>query len=115
MIRGIGTDIVQISRLKDTLIHKILTRKEIELYNSFQSSERKKEFYAGRFAAKEAIIKAITSPELIISFQDITILPDIHGKPIVDCLKAKGVQLLLSISHERDYAVAFCVCETLNL
>ena len=65
MITGIGTDIVRIQRLTDPLIKKILSESEFRMYLSF-SSEKEKEFAAGRFAAKEALIKASGSFILLI-------------------------------------------------
>jgi len=71
MIAGIGTDIVRIQRLTDPLIKKILSESEFKIYLSFSSEKRKKEFAAGRFAAKEALIKASGS---FIPFDQIEVL-----------------------------------------
>jgi holo-[acyl-carrier protein] synthase len=109
MIKGIGTDIVQIDRIETTVAKRILTEKEQAIYAAFSLSKRQREWLAGRFAAKEAVIKALSIETNIIGLRDIEILSDEHGKPIVTCVKAGNLQIDVSIAHERDYAVAFCV------
>jgi len=81
--------------------------------------ERKNPFpsLSARFAAKEALIKAVDTR--IFSFTDMEILNDAHGKPIVRTSgKLAGFFLehslrvpYVSLSHEREYAVAFVVIE----
>jgi holo-[acyl-carrier protein] synthase len=115
MIIGIGTDIIKVSRVQEKLASKILTKEEISLYEAFNSESRKQEFLAGRFAAKEAVIKALTSPDQIITLQDIIILPNAHGKPHVLVCKMTDITIHISISHEKDYAIAFCIAESLTL
>ena len=116
MIKGIGTDIIEISRIQKNLtlhgqkfLDKIFTCEEQEYCNRFQESSRP---YAGRFAAKEAIVKALgTGFREGITWLDIEILPDVHGKPVA-CLSERLLerfndpQVLLSISHCREYATA---------
>ena len=112
----IGTDIVEIERIKNSIdkyglkfIEKIFTSREIKYC---QNKENCYPHFAGRFAAKEAIKKAIFSSKLInqIDFKSIEIVNDSHGVPIVKmnkALKIKNPQL--SISHEKKYAVAFAL------
>ena len=112
----IGTDIVEIERIKNSIdkyglkfIEKIYTPREIKYC---QNKENCYPHFAGRFAAKEAIKKAIFSSKLInqIDFKSIEIVNDSHGVPIVKmnkALKIKNPQL--SISHEKKYAVAFAL------
>ncbi len=64
MIQGIGTDIISINRIaqlknKEAFIKKILSQQEIAVYETFKSPKRQQEFLAGRFAAKEALYKAL--------------------------------------------------------
>ena len=113
-----GTDIIEISRIKesienlgDTFKNKIYTEKEIEYCESKKNA--KYQHYAGRFAVKEAIFKAIS--ELLddkyeISWKDAEILNDIQGKPRVS-FKTKKIQqkienIDISISHCKEYAIA---------
>ncbi|XMB66860.1 holo-ACP synthase [Mycoplasmatota bacterium zrk1] len=111
MIYGIGTDLIEIKRIKDNynekFIKRILTTNEIDILNSFKSEKRKIEFLAGRFAAKEAFSKAIGTGIGDISFLDIEIVSK-KGKPICEYLDYK---IHLTISHTIDYAVAFVVLE----
>ena len=123
MIKGIGTDILQISRMADALIRtpklpqRILTAKE---YDQFLASPEATRFMAKRFAAKEAVVKALgTGIGRGVSWQHITITKDDFGKPLVvltDGAKARAESLtvtdiLLSYSDEKDYVVAFALAQ----
>jgi holo-[acyl-carrier protein] synthase len=100
MIFGIGTDIVQISRIQNSLdrygerfARRILGGEELV---DFQRTLHPARFLARRFAAKEAVVKAYgTGFTQGITFQDIVVSHDAAGKP------------LLVLSGEREYAVAF--------
>lgn len=105
----VGIDIVKLSRLdnvKEGFVLHVLSRKEIEIYNSYTDS-RKKEYLGGRFAAKEAIIKCLSGIE-IPNMNDIVILNNEVGKPIVTY---KDYKIEVSISHEDEYAVAIAIME----
>ncbi len=113
-IYGIGTDIIEISRIRDAINRtssfkrKVYTEKEIEYI------EKKKEpyaSYAGRFAAKEAVSKALGTGVRGFSLSDVEILNDELGKPNVilynEILKhTKDLKIQISISHSREYAVS---------
>ncbi|MBM6839885.1 holo-ACP synthase, partial [Clostridium saudiense] len=87
MILGVGTDIIEIERIKKAIertpkfLEKTFTEKEIEL---FKSKAMKVESIAGNFAAKEAISKAIGTGFRGFSLNDLEILRDELGKPIVN-------------------------------
>ena len=107
MIVGIGCDIVEIDRIKDKqeeLSKRILTKAEYSLYKSY-TDDRGLEFLAGRFAAKEAIFKACNETELI---SNIEVLQGVNGEPICNW---KDYQIHISIAHEKNYALAYAVCE----
>ncbi|GFI41826.1 holo-ACP synthase [Thomasclavelia cocleata] len=109
MIKGIGCDIVDLSRLdinNDSLALKILTAKEFEIFKNKKTFKQKKEFLGGRFAGKEAFFKAIGIEKGLNSFQDIEILNDINGKPYLNYSKS-----FISLAHENNYAVAYVVIE----
>jgi holo-[acyl-carrier protein] synthase len=110
MIKGIGTDIVAIDRisLEDAFVKRILTTKEIQLFEEMTNKTRKQEFLAGRFAAKEALMKALGTGIGSSSFQDFTILPDALGQPRCELA---GYTVHLSISHDAGVAIAFAVIE----
>lgn len=113
-----GTDIIEINRIKESIEsigenfkNKIYTEKEIEYCESRKNA--KYQHYAGRFAAKEAIFKAIS--ELLdnkfeVSWKDAEILNDENGKPRVTFLsekiKDKIDSIDISISHCKEYAVS---------
>lgn len=125
MIFGIGTDIVEVARITES-IHKfgesfaerILSPEEIA---GFQESNQKMQFLAKRFAAKEAFSKALgTGLRAPATFQNITITHDAVGKPIfkfapdlLQFLRIKGIHHQhLTLSDEKALAVAFVVLET---
>ncbi|HWT28704.1 MAG TPA: holo-ACP synthase [Methylophilaceae bacterium] len=124
MIFGIGTDIVEVARIEDSLARfgdafaqRILTEQE---WLSFQQSKTQGRFLAKRFAAKEAFAKALgTGLREPATFQNIGITHDDLGKPVLDLapplqklLDKKGiVQQHLSISDEKALAAAFVVLE----
>ena len=98
MFMNIGCDIVENKRLKNIdkrFIELILTKKEIEEYKIKGLS-----YLCGRFAAKEAIMKALPNTKQL-NFLDIEILNDKNGKPICN-LK----NVAISISHEKNYTIA---------
>lgn len=106
---GIGCDIVEIERIKKLIQHqgflKILTEKEQQYFHTL-SKQRQIEWLAGRFAAKEAVFKAISKqyPQMMIS--KIEVLSDADGRPYVyfpDC------EVHVSISHEKQYAIAYAM------
>ncbi|RLE21671.1 MAG: holo-[acyl-carrier-protein] synthase [Acidobacteria bacterium] len=108
-----GVDIVSMSRIKKALskfgnafADRILTPEEVTLYR-----ERKDgiQFIAGRFAAKEAIYKAVGIPEL--TWQRVSVLPE-GKRPVVwiDGRQRKDIQV--SISHEKEFAIAFAIADS---
>ena len=110
-MENVGIDIVEIARVKKAIqnerfVKKVLSEDEIEKYNSF-SANRQVEFIAGRFAAKEAIIKCLSDHE-IPSMSILNIVNSETGKPMI---KYKDYRILLSISHEKEYAVAIAMLE----
>lgn len=105
----IGTDIVQIDRIGETIARRILTEKETALFETLRLESRRKEWLAGRFAAKEAVIKAISTNEIVVGPRDVEVLPDADGRPVATCAKRPDLHLAVSIAHEKAYAVAFCV------
>ena len=102
---GIGIDIVENKRIEksisDYFLNFVLSKDELEIYNNKPSKKKKVEFLAGRFAVKEAIIKAMSGVELPYRNQ-LVVLNDENGKPFVNY---KNYNILISISHEQNYAV----------
>ena len=109
-MRGIGTDIIEVERIREGLtnafMRKILSDEEIAYCEAFRP-ERKVQFVAGRFAAKEAIIKCLADYE-IPAMPDLNIVNNLMGKPEISY---KDYNIILSISHEKNYAVAVALLE----
>lgn len=124
MIFGIGTDIVEVSRIEasinefgEAFARRILAESEL---SSYMQSQIKPRFLAKRFAAKEAFSKALgTGLRTPATFQNIAVSHDDLGKPIL--ILATELQLFLqtknishthiSISDEKNLAAAFVVLE----
>ncbi len=121
MVLGIGTDLVEISRIEKSIenekfIKRIFTESEIELA---EETGRVSEVYAGNFASKEAVSKALGTGFRGFNFRDIEVLRDEYGKPIVKLhngaqKKAESLgasKFFLSITHTDNDCLAFCVIE----
>ncbi|HOJ86126.1 MAG TPA: holo-ACP synthase [Elusimicrobiales bacterium] len=117
---NIGIDIVEVKRIKKLIknpkfINKVFSKEEIDYCEGFKNKDER---YSGKFAAKEAFIKALKSSDnkkicgLInkISLKDIKIINKENGMPFVFVkgLKIKGK---LSVSHTASYACAVFVWE----
>lgn len=113
-----GTDIIEIYRIKESIENlgenfknKIYTQKEIEYCES--KKNMKYQHYAARFAAKEAIFKAISTlldNKYDISWKNAEILNNEYGKPIINFIDTNIVEKIesidISISHCKEYAIS---------
>ena len=115
VIIGIGLDLIELKRIDTLRIRqkrfpeRILTTAELLDYEKLNDT-RKTEFLAGRFAAKEAYSKARgTGIGEELSFQDIEITKDQHGKPMI--IKPIFGRTHLSITHSKEYAAAQVIIE----
>lgn len=119
-----GTDIIEVERIKDAILsthgfkEKIFTTYEISVAES-KGDLVKYQHYAGRFAAKEAVYKALSSTNYDISFLDIEITnnKDNKNRPVVNIFQ-KDIRPLIdlgqivvdvSISHIKEYATASAI------
>jgi holo-[acyl-carrier-protein] synthase len=124
-IIGNGVDIIKNSRINNSLkikgfLNRIFTEKEIQQGRKLKN---KINFYAKRFAAKEAFVKAIgTGFRSDINFIDIEIKNYKNGKPYISLSKKLNIYLkkkfkiqrykvFLSLSDEKDYSIAFVVID----
>ncbi len=121
-IFGIGTDIIECVRIRQMIerhgelfLRRVFTEREISYC---QNRKRAIEHFAGRWAAKEAILKAIgTGWGNGIAWTDIEIRHDPAGKPhVMVCggakdtmVQARIADILVSISHCRAYATAYAL------
>ncbi len=111
-ILGLGTDIIEIERIKESLTKfgasfytKLFTQREIDYCLSHKDPTP---YFAGRFAAKEAIAKALGCGfGKDLSWHDIEIVNNDLGKPEV--FMKNDSFIILSISHCRTYATATAI------
>jgi len=119
MIAGTGIDIVEIPRMRDAVkkwgnsfISKVFTAREVKYSTSKRFSEQ---HFAARFAAKEAVIKAFGEPNKFpIRWTDMEVVNNAEGKPVIefsgDAIKLKKKKkiddIIVSMSHSRNYAIA---------
>lgn len=122
-ILDIGTDIIEVDRIKNALskrgdfLKKIFTEREI---NMFEQKSNNPQTIAGNFAAKEAISKSLGLGIRGYNFKDIEILRNDLGKPVVKtynnlnqiCIQYSVVEIKVSISHSESYAVASAITIT---
>lgn len=114
MITGLGTDIIEIERIRrvedgdNRLSKRILSPEEMERYEQFSNEGRRMEYLAGRFAVKEAYSKAMgTGIGGAAAFRDIVCLNDTNGRPYI----VNDHHAHVSISHSRAYVVATVIIE----
>jgi len=118
-IQGVGTDIIEIQRISeaiarhgDRFLDRLFTEQEKKYCAQYKDATPR---YAGRFAAKEAILKALgTGLQAEVTWKEIEIINDAQGKPEVHLSarlsKALSVaHIFLSISHCNDYATATAI------
>lgn len=113
MILGIGTDIIEIERIKQAMTNthfcsRFFTDKENEY---FQECGYRPQTVAGNFCAKEAFSKALGTGVRGFSLKDIEVLRDALGKPYILFQQEHACRIHVSISHSREYAVAQVVLE----
>lgn len=116
-----GADIIDVSRIKkilegngDAFLRKVFTENEIEYLNR---GGMKPESVAGYFSVKESVMKTLGKGIGEISFREIEIEKDNFGKPhVVLTGKAEKArrelaigEFLVSISHEKNYALTFVI------
>tara|TARA_A100000164_G_scaffold56851_1_gene45457 strand:+ start:1311 stop:1700 length:390 start_codon:yes stop_codon:yes gene_type:complete len=123
-ILGNGVDIVKNSRIKNSIknkkfIKRIYTLTEINISNSRKIN--KVEYFAKRFAAKEAFVKALgTGFSKNINFKDINIKNRKNGKPFINInnklkkiilnkFKISKLKCFLSMSDEKNYSISFVI------
>jgi len=117
-IIGNGVDIIEVKRIKNAIskygrsfLERIFTDKELKIANAHNN---RYQHLAGRFAAKEAVFKAMGKAAL--SFKDMEVLNDIQGKPycsLKNCNQSK-FSIFISISHIKNYAVANAIIAQKN-
>ena len=128
LIIGNGVDIVENKRIKNSLkikgfINRVFTQNEI---NKSKKLSNKTDFFAKRFAAKEAFVKALGEGfRNNINFNDIDISNDNKGKPSINIsnnikkflkrkLKLNKYKIFLSLSDEKKHSIAYVIINKKN-
>ncbi len=131
MIYGIGTDICDVRRIRESLARhgerfaaKVLSEGEFKAWKarSARWPERGVRYLATRFSAKEAFSKAIgVGMRMPMTWKLCEIANERSGKPVIVLhgvlkvwFEARSLQAHISVTDETDYAVSFCVVETGN-
>ncbi|MCR5757788.1 MAG: holo-ACP synthase [Selenomonas sp.] len=122
MVIGIGMDIVEVARVEKAIaqerfVERVFTAAETQYCRS--RGKQAGQSFAARFSAKEAVLKAFGTGLRGGNMTDIEVLPDALGCPQVklrgyfaDLARKKGVtNILLSLTHTREYGAAQCVME----
>lgn len=128
MIVGIGHDITDMERVAAVLagrsarrfMERVLTARELELCSSYEGA-RLVQFVAGRFAAKEAVVKALgCGIGATVGFSDMDILRDAAGKPVCELslsawerlgFEPDRLRIHITITHDRAIASAVAITE----
>ena len=121
MIIGLGTDIIEIERIKKAVAKKnfrdnVFTQNERTYCES--RGKNSAASYAARFAAKEAFFKALGTG-IVTRLTDVEVVNDVRGAPKIFLhgkaaafAQAAGVEkIFVSVSHSRDFATAVCIVE----
>jgi holo-[acyl-carrier protein] synthase len=129
MIFGIGTDVIELSRIRaaeqrwgERFVRRILGARELERYHArrARSAERGVAYLATRFAAKEAVSKALgLGMRAPMTWRAVEIVNDPSGRPVAFVSSAelrkfterRRLRLHVSVSDERDLALAYAVAE----
>ncbi len=124
MIIGTGIDVVELTRIReliqkwdDRFIKKVFTEHEIAYASSKVDSTQ---HYAGRFAVKEAVAKALsTGWSSGFRWKDVEVTNDSSGKPSVQLYGnvkelLKNSKVFVSISHSENVIVAMAIIETIE-
>jgi holo-[acyl-carrier-protein] synthase len=130
MIYGIGTDICDVRRIRESLARhgerfaaKVLSEAEFKTWQarSARWPERGIRYLATRFSAKESFSKAVgLGMRMPMSWKLCEIANERSGKPVIvlhgvlkDWFAERGLHAHISVTDETDYAASFCVVETI--
>jgi holo-[acyl-carrier protein] synthase len=123
-IENIGIDLVEIEKIKkigkDILAARILSSEEQQIYKNMKNLKRQLTFLAGRWASKEALFKTFKTPKKINpngqKYCNWSILNDKNGTPYVKKhnFDIFNKQILISITHTDNYALAIVIIQKLT-
>ena len=118
---GIGTDIIEIERVRQAVERNFFKQKVFTLAEQNYCESRGKQkysSYAARFAAKEAFFKALGTG-IFTKLTEVEVKNNSQGQPEIflsgkaeSFAKEKGIEkIFLSLSHSKDFATAVCLLE----
>jgi len=114
----IGVDCVEIKRFEDIsnkekLLKKLFTKNEV---NYAKKRKPSSQHFAARFAAKEAIIKALSIYNIKVPHNKIEVVNKKDGSPccIIHDNKLKDLEIKISLSHSKTIAIAFVMIDEIN-
>lgn len=119
MIKGMGIDIIELKRIEKLMtqqvrfVQRILTDDEQKIWEAL-NAKRRIEYLAGRYAAKEALSKALgTGIGAQFGWHDVSILSAKNGSPTIRWNKERitSCNYHVSISHSETYAIAQVIIE----
>ncbi len=109
----IGVDIVEFARVErmkqEPFASRILSDQEKAIYDKMEHPRRRLEFLAGRFALKEAYTKANRAFDTKLNMNEVTILWDDEGAPVLRSPYRPQDEVQVTLSHSEHYVVAFCM------
>ncbi|MBN2300154.1 MAG: holo-ACP synthase [Acholeplasmataceae bacterium] len=116
MILGIGIDLVDLNRIKEIMtekfIERVLSIEEQIVFNNIAAENMKLSYLGSRFAAKEAIFKAISQGPGKTNYVDFSILNHENGSPYIKTSFFKHNETLhISITHTDEHAIAYVMIE----
>ncbi|WP_425379234.1 holo-ACP synthase [Spiroplasma endosymbiont of Polydrusus pterygomalis] len=112
MIKNVGIDIVQNKRIKlsTAFVKKLLSPVELKQYKTFFDKSARRQFLAGRWVVKEALVKAL---DIRVILNEVTIYLKDDNNLLVEGLSLAQNEIVhVSLSHERDYSVGLAVFST---
>jgi len=125
LILGFGIDIMDLRRLDEKKIerlkNKVLAKRELESLSAIKSLKRRKEFFSGRFCAREAFYKATGRGVRDYELNSIAVSVDENGKPVLSVPTEQlsfyfsaNCRILLSLTHDGEYTVAGVIVEGMD-
>jgi holo-[acyl-carrier protein] synthase len=123
MIIGLGEDLVEISRIQrlisekgDRFLQKCFSASEIELANNHKTDDRRVAYFAKRFAAKEACLKALgTGMRDGLSWHDMSVSNDTLGRPILNVTGGVEDRFLTLVPNDQQPRIHITLADEAGL
>lgn len=117
MIKGIGIDLILVKEVSDDntkmYVDVILSNKERKLFENIPSKDGQLMFLAGRYAAKEAILKAAKRYNKNLKYHDFSVLDEEDGTMRVESEFISADEIIhVTMTHTKEYALAYAIIES---